>query len=388
MVFIQNKIKHPENLIIILFFLGIIIRLIYVCIFLDPHNYTFEDTGLYYSAAKQLVKEGHFWIYANEIGEIYSREPLFPIFLAPFVLILPGNFLIIRLFLLLIVSFAVFPFYRICRHFVNHRLSILGCLLFMFYPYYIFLSGFLYPEGLVLIMLIFLVYYILNYVSSKKHIDFLKIILTLYLLYFCKVTTLSLLPLLMIPLVALGISKKALILSFVGICTFFVLNVPWTVRNFIVYQDVSLLTRIGDVDLQENEEFTSDDHKSLFAKTFNSFKFIPKNSIDYFNPGISNIATDTHLKNWKYKLISYMSVIPLLTSLLVILFRRDQKTIILYAVYFLYAFPFLILFGQTRYRIPSDFILMIFLIILFEGVRLKFFSMKLRFSGAFPFVRR
>jgi hypothetical protein len=258
----------------------------------------------------------------------------------------------------------------------------------MIYPYYIFLSGFLYPEGLVLVLFVILMYFTLNYVSTKRNIDYFKVVFILFLLYFCKVTSLSLLPILCIPFVSLGVSKRAFVLFSLGISMFLILNIPWMIRNYIAYQEVTVLTRHGDVDLIENKEFSSDNNESIFIKTLNSLKFIPKNSVDYFNPGISNVKTDTHLTNWKYKLISYIAVIPLLASLLAILFRRDQKTIILYVVYLLYALPFLLLFGQTRYRLPSDFILMIFLIMIIEGVFLESFDKNLRFSRLFPVLRR
>ena len=95
---------------------------------------------------------------------------------------------------------------------------------------------------------------------------------------------------------------------------------------------------------------------------------IPGNIIDYFSPSITNIRI-SGLITQDLILISIISVTPLLLATVIGLRRiKELKILLLYAVFFLYSTPFLLFFGQTRYRLPVDFIMIVFLVIWMQGV--------------------
>lgn len=365
--------KNIKLYILVLLVISLGLRLIYIGVAHDPYKYTFPDTEDYYSTAEAIADGNILWLNKEKNDVISLREPLWSFVLAPFAKVYPRNFSPVRVFVSILLTVSVGLFVSILRYFVDDRWALLGGVLYLFYPFYLYFSGVLIQEPLVTVLLVLLVWLALRYISTGRKVYYLWLSVNLLLLYYLRVTCLALVPFLFLPFMVERPVKGAAKMCLVGWGIFIILLLPWGWRNSIVTGEFSLMTRSGQIRLPGNEAAgVIDIHHGLLQGIARSIQSVPGNLIDYLSPSINNIVSNVTVSPL-YKLVSMVSVIPLLIAGVYGLFKiRNRRVFILVAAFALYSAPYILLFGQTRYRLPVDFILIAFLIILLNDLFQKF----------------
>jgi 4-amino-4-deoxy-L-arabinose transferase-like glycosyltransferase len=344
---------------VIIIFLAV--RVLFILLFLNNDKYYWQDTIHYYSAAESLIENGSFGQDAEKPTYPFGLEPIYSIIISPFVLIGKYAFLGIRLFQSLLFSLSGLLFYKILRFFVNEKLSLIGLVIFLAYPFYIFLSGVILPEGIFVTLLLLFVLLLLKYQKDGRLIDMLFLGVVYVVLIHLKTVTGLLGAFLLFPLfMRFPLSRKlghVLAVGFVVI----LISIPWGIRNYNTFEKISLPRSYGGT--KESSEITNRYERNFSGK--NKFVVIAENIRDYWMPGFTRVDSDNKFNNSFYRTIGVIITLPLLLSLLFILcVKRDKKIYLLLLFIIMYSLPYFILQGQTRYRLPIDFVMMIFLLLL------------------------
>lgn len=353
---------------------GLTVMLIFVSLFMDNRKCLWEDAIHYYGAAENLVNTGAFG-YDPEIDDEdvpFGLEPVYSLFAAPFAFFWPGNFLPIRIMQSLIITLSCLLFYRILRVFLGKGFALSGAALYLFYPFHIFFSGMILPEGIYMPVLVGFTYLTLMYIERKKTKYLYGSIAVLALLGHIKVTSwsLGLVSMLAFFLVNTRINRALLVRALVCAAIFFAICIPWGVRNYVVYEKISIprnfRARKGNTAL----------NKMVKKQTKSGFK-AGTYACRLFSPTLMSVASENRFNQNLSQYVSIVSVTPLLAAcLLLLFFRRDRKIVFLYVLLFSYSLPYLAFGGQTRYRLPIDFVMIAFLAILSENLTGRFGLLK------------
>ena len=220
--------------IIILFLLGMAIRIPYSLIIYSTGEYLHSDSITYLGPAESLLKEGNFKYYNGDL--MFHRTPGYPIFLAGLLRITNNNYK-----WLLIVQNTIFVFiaiilYLIARFTLPKQYAFLAGVLIQLSPWQTVYSSAILTDSLSLFILsiIFLMVILLKRNISKPTILF-TLSIVLGLLMACYVLVRPVVPLLILMLgfvwFYLGYSKK--ILGVVCVVLIFSLSpiLIWSVRN-------------------------------------------------------------------------------------------------------------------------------------------------------------
>jgi len=129
------------------------------------------------------------------------------------------------------------------------------------------------------------------------------------------------------------------------------------VRNYAIHGNIGLprnrLTGPTGGDITETTQ--------VLSERFSLQKNIPL----LFSPGLTRVLSVNKFNRSLYECMSFAVVTPLLIATAILLFfRRDRLVLFLYVVFFSYCLPYLLLRGQTRYRLPIDFVMILFFVIL------------------------
>ena len=120
----------------------------------------------------------------------------------------------------------------------------------------------------------------------------------------------------------------------------------------------------GRIGLPRNYGDWPDGSSELTGQLSERFS-LQENIVLMFSPGLTRVDSANKFNQPLYKCASIAVATPLLLATLVLpIFRRDRLVLFLYLIFFSYCLPYLLLRGQTRYRIPIDFVMISFLIIL------------------------
>jgi hypothetical protein len=362
--------KKSTTLISVLLLAALVARLIYIGFACDRHSYVFPDTADYYQAADAIAGGNFFLLTDGKTETVFAREPLWPLVLSPFAKFFPQDYLQVRIFITLLLVLSAYFFIDLLRQFVEEPFAVLGGLLYLFYPFYFYFSGIIIQEPLMTVLLVVLVWSMLKYTATRERRYYWTLSGVILLLYYLRVTCIGLVPLLALPIYVERASKAAFRTSLSGAFGFTLLLLPWGFRNYVEFGNFSLLTRMGRVGLPGNEAVGGIDIQNggLLKGALDSFSTIPGNLLDYCSPSINNLLS-TELVSPVLNAISIIAVTPLLLAALVGLRRIfEMRVFLLYVALLLYSAPYLLLFGQTRYRLPADFIMIAFLVMLMQDV--------------------
>ena len=341
---------------------------------MDSRKYLWEDTIHYYGASESIINTGTFGFDPEtEATDVpFGLEPVYSIFAAPFAFLWPGNFLPIRIAQSFIITLSCLLFYRMLRLFLGRGFALFGAALYLFYPFHVFFSGMILPEAIYLPALVCFSYLTLMYVDRKKTKYLYGSIAMLAVLGHIKVASWSmgLVSMFAFFLVSTRISRALIIRALVCAAIFFAICVPWGVRNYVVYEKICIprnfRAKKGNTALSKVAKKRG--QKGLEVGTF---------ACRLFSPALTSVAAENRFTEPLSQYASIVSVTPILAAVLLLpFFRRDRKVALLYALLIAYSLPYLVLGGQTRYRLPIDFVMIASLAILAERLASRFGLLK------------
>jgi len=355
--------KYKKYLLVI-FTASLLIRFVYVGFFLDNKKYYFEDTIHYYTAAVNIVENGTFGQDPEKPNQPFTLEPVYSIVLAGIIFIFGKSFLAIRLMQSIILCSSGILFFLILKRLTSDLFAFIGTIIYLFYPFYVGFSGLLLPESIYLPLLVFFIFLSLEYVYSGKVVFLYSSVIILGILFHTKVTSILLIvPLLLLPLIRYKrINLVWINKVFISMFIIFLLSVPWGVRNYQIWGKVSIPRTRGS---SENQSELAKQTSSILKGEH--LKSIALNAYNLYSPFLTKFSTKNEFNKDIFQIMTFLCVMPLLISTVVLLFfRRNRFVIILYSFLIFYSLPFVIIFGQTRYRLPMDFVMIIFLTLLLE----------------------
>lgn len=235
-----------KRILILLFALSFIVRLLY-CIYYD-HKFaftTFSDDLDYISYANNILSQG---IAVKDISQLYGNAHLsgmgFPLVLAVIFKIFGENYYLIYLLNIILSSFHVVLIYLVAKEVFNKHVAIFSGVWSAFYIKFIKYTPSVLKENLLHFLFFLLIYVFIKQIKDKSirtlvililvftfliHTDeryfaFFPVILLLYIYYFRKDL------------------KTGLKLSGIFAGAVILLMIPWTIRNYEVYQKPVILT--------------------------------------------------------------------------------------------------------------------------------------------------
>ena len=346
--------------------LVIIVRMLILIYGFDKDKYYFQDTIHYYSAAVELTSSGTFGINPESKHEkAFGLEPAYSLVISTLIFFFGKGYLAIRIFQNIIYILSSIYIYKTLRLFTCKKLSLLGMLFYLLYPYYIFLSNVVLPEGLYTPLLVVMVYYMLIYVKFKKNKAYYIFSGLLAISIHLKVTSLGLVPLLLVPFFSGEPMRIILKKISVGTSIIILISMPWAVRNYIVFNRLTLPRNYWT----ENNKTETTKLIEKYGKTL-SISRLYENSYNLLNPSITRIRGENKFNNSFTKIASIISTLPLLmcTGILLLIAKRNKLLYLVYVFLILYLVPYIIIAGQTRYRIPIDFIMIILTIVCISNI--------------------
>jgi 4-amino-4-deoxy-L-arabinose transferase-like glycosyltransferase len=343
---------------------SLVLRVVYVTFFLDADKYYFEDANHYYTAAVSLVETGSFGQDAEKPSRPFMLEPFYPIVLAGLMLVFGKSFLALRLSQAVILCASGVLFYLILKKHTAPKFALLGTVLYLFYPFYVGFSGLLLSETVFLPLLVLFLYLCLEYMDSGKSGYFYFAVFVLAVLFHIKVTSISLiviliaLPAIREKKISMPWMRKAILAGIIIL----LMSVPWGIRNYSIWGKVTIPRTRGSSATKSDLAKRTD---SLFET--GQIKHMLSNTYNYLSPLITKFSSKNRFNNRFSQIVSFVCVLPLLLSAFILpFFRRNRFIIILYSFFIFYSLPYIVFFGQTRYRLPIDFVLIVFCVLLLE----------------------
>ena len=356
------RFLQKHLILVIIICLSLVVRICFISFFMDSQKYYWEDTIHYYTASKNLVTEGNLGTDPErpENDLPYALSPVYPIFLSPFVVISEGNFFLIRLVQELFYVLSSIWIYQMLLIFVKNRFALLGSFIYLFYPFYIYFGGVILTEGIYTPILVGFAFYSVRYlVSGKSNYLYFSVFLLAFLGHI-KVQSWSMgLATLIIFLYTNRIFNSHFIKrAVISIFLFILVCLPWGIRNYQLSGSISLPRNYGVDDGESEIEYRFRAKESILSNTFN-----------FFSPSLTGVDSTNKFTSKLYSVISIIAVLPLLLgTILLPLFYRNKYSLLLYLLLLTYALPYIILFARTRFRAPIDFIMIMFLTILFSSL--------------------
>jgi 4-amino-4-deoxy-L-arabinose transferase-like glycosyltransferase len=358
-----------KKLLYLVLFIAFAVKSLTTIIIFDNNKYYWEDTIHYYSAAESFVETGSFGQDAEEPEMPFSLEPLYSVVISPFTFISNNTYLYIRLFQNLIIVLSGLVFFRLMKFFTNEKFAIIGTIFYLAYPFYVYLSGSILPEPVLIVLLVLFIYFVMDYIKNGKLLNYLTLCVLYTMLIHLKVATGLLGFFLLIPFVRNINYYQRVKTILIGTFVIVLLSLPWGIRNYNVKGVISLPRSAGGQDESEIENR----YENMFADT-SPLIFFGDNITSYFSPALTKVDSVNKFNKPFYNLVGIIVSLPLILTLLFIpfFFRRYKRLWVLYLFLVLYSLPYIIFQGQTRYRLPIDFVMIIFLTVIIENFYTKY----------------
>lgn len=374
------KLFLSDKKIYLIIGIGILLSMTVRTIYMSNH---FKDDKLRWPDEKKYYKGAHAIGNLNSLCDFfttpvhYKREPAYVIFLAGFLKVVPDHFLfVVRFSQSVIWCATAILIYFILLSISNSLTAMFGFFYVLFYPYYIYLGALLLPETIYTLLLAITVLLGIKTLKVKKKLLYYSFSALLAFAFITKATALLLIPL--IPIVGFMIygRNRALWQIPVVLFLFMIICSPFWYRNYKLEHRNMLLMRNDMAAMSENPYFTKTE-KSIFTRTFSSLKMVPVNAKRFFTLRPGDIQSGNDNVPAYVKWISILCVIPVFTGLILgLFFIRQHHILFMYSFFVFYSIPYLIILGDTRYRLPVDFIGIVLFSMVINKICLKNFKIR------------
>jgi len=380
-------LKSIKFRLIIIIILALGLRLITVVVMPAESKILEHDAYRYDQIARSILAgEG----FSKDGKPIAWRAPIYPHFLAAIYRVFGFNTDIVRIIQAILASLLCLIAFQIGRMVFSDSVGF-GAAFFcaIYQPFIYYLNwggpGYLYTEGLFMLFVAFSIWALLIYARSQKFKNTVFVAVALGLAALTKPTIVIFFPLLGLWIWHLkGFSFLMALRDFLIICTlFFMVAMPWTIRNYVVFKEFIFISNEGgDVFLKGNHPDASGgvvwvkselekDPKNLekYSETYiKNAKY--KEGLNYLlsNPKrIPYLMFKKFIVNWNFfgeddRYNFFYGVALFLGSLGIVfsLRERNAESLLLLSTLVWVTLIALIFFGDPRYRYPAEPYLIIF----------------------------
>lgn len=207
-------------------------------------KFKYWDEKDYYTISSNVVEKGHYSRYG--IVDNACRPPGYPFFLIA-IMTVSDSIVFIKLVQLLLYYLSGFLMYRITYLIrKDQTISLLAAGLFLIYPSILYTVNTIYPQILYMCLFLLLIYLLFLY--SDKLFSFVVMGIINGFLIFVIPLHILFIPI-FIFLIGIGKYKKKLLKSFILILLTFVVILPWTWRNYKIFNEFVFISTNGGKNL-------------------------------------------------------------------------------------------------------------------------------------------
>lgn len=379
--------KSTKFKLTIIFILALSLRLIAI-LSMPAENKSLEHDAYRYDQIARSILAGEG--FSKDGKPIAWRGPVYPYFLALIYKVFGFNTDVVRTIQAIIASILCLVVYKIGRVVFSEIVGLgaaFFCAIYQPFIYYLYWGGpgYLYTETLFMFLVALSILALLTYTRNQtlKNIVFVAVALGVAAL--TKPTLLIFLPVLGVwvwqlkRFSFLKASKDFLLFIFM----FFIVALPWTIRNYIVFKEFIFISNEGgDVFLKGNHPLASGGVVWVKSELEKNPKLSEKYSETYiknakYKEGLRylfadpkripylmfkkfivnwNLFGEDGLYNFCYGLAFFFGSIGIIFSLR----KMNAKSLLLLSMLFWVTLIALIFFGEPRYRYPAEPYLIIF----------------------------
>lgn len=367
----------------LIIFIGIIIQLSFLFLFMEPNVLEWSDPKDYFSIASQIANGES---YSANLDNLY-RSPGYPYFLSILILILGPNILLIRLAHILFFSFFIFGSFKLGELWLSKEFGLLLALLSSLYPYFIYIPLTLYPEALLIYISPWILYYFLK---LSKNANFFNLLISSIILSIGVLTRPTYLGIGFI-FTLFNIFSQNSFVNKIKI-TLFTLIVPfliilgWGFRNYLVH-DHFIISTAANINLYSSYN----ENSTIFTK---STVERPKEFVKKLECTSDIFEQDSLFKSEAVKYIKdhpgrsfFLACIKCLD-----LWNPIPHTVTDYPFYkkIIASVPFLIVVGLSLFgfyqKRRDKFIILLFVILLFNTLTNGVFAVSIRYRVIFDII--
>ncbi len=264
-----------RHFLLLLLLAAALVRLGYVLTLED--KWYFFDTVHYDSAARSLLENGNFGRSLHFYNDYkhFCLEPTYPLFLAGIYSVFGRDFLAVRLFQILLSLLQIWFAYLI-GWMVYRKAAKWIAVFTALYPFFIYLSGLLYVTQIIALLVVMTIYAFLKY---RQDPGWKWLLMSGLLLGFSMVTLPVLMPtvflfmlwMLFLPKLRFG-QRAAHSVVLLLLCI--LAMTPWTIRNYNVFDKVSLgRACLAETKVLNFMHYLFEREKALEDQSFNARRF-------------------------------------------------------------------------------------------------------------------
>ncbi len=376
--------KHRHIFILYIFSFSLVVRFIYLYFFkqniMHIEQSLFGDAAQYILIAKNIASGNGFNMLPNSTI-LASRAPLLPFILAGIFRLFGTSYWPARIFQVCISSLVPVITYLIGKEIANERVGRISAYISILYPFYVFYSAYVLTETLFVFLFCLSLLYLIRFVKTGFYRDSLLAGMFLGLSALTRPIALGFG--LFFVMCYFFVPGRRLKGSAIILAVMFLVILPWTIRNYIVFEKfVPVTTEAGrvfysgnnpmnktggcirGVDFIEPEETGSmgevEASQYMFKK---GLEFIGHNPVTFLKMSIKKVGRlwrifpywTSGFANIKYKLISIFSYGLILSFFILGLFLsiKDWKSFLPLYCLILYTCIFcMVFYGTMRFRLP------------------------------------
>ncbi len=379
----QDK-KSKSIFIFLAFLFSFIVRFVYLYFLkqniMHIEHSLFGDAAQYILIAKNIVSGNGFNMLPDS-NLLASRAPLFPFILAGVFKFFGQGYWPARIFQVCISSLVPVITYFVGKEIATKRIAMVSAYISVFYPFYVFYSAYILTETLFVFLSCLSLLYLIRFIKTGFYRDSLLAGIFLGLSALTRPIALGFG--LFFVMCYFFTPKHRLKGSAIILSTMFLVVLPWTIRNYIVFEKfVPITTEAGrvfysganpmnktggcirHVDFIEPEETGSmgevEASKYMFKK---GSEFIRHNPVTFLKMSVKKVGRlwrifpywTSGFTNIKYKLISIFSyglILPFFFIGVFLSIRNWKLVLPLYCLIVYTSIFCMVFYGTMRFRLP------------------------------------